>query len=296
MRSSPKHARFPARFFESWFDAAAVTGVQKSAALAGVLTAGMAASMARETQLFLKNVLDGPKSDFAELVTATASYLDTNTAKIYGITDPKLTSTPTRFEIPPANPRAGVLTQPAILTQLGLPDRGSVVMRGIWVLERLLCSPPAIPPVDVGDLPDTTAAGKTQRARLAAHRAQPVCAACHESIDGIGLGLEAYDAIGRHADTENGVKLDGAGAFVTPSGERKSFRGAVELGKLVAASEEARLCFIDQWFERNLHRKPTAADARALGPIAQRFTASGNMREVLDGYLASPAFVSRTFR
>ena len=112
-----------------------------------------------------------------------------------------------------------------MLTVTSYANRTSPVLRGKWILENLLGSPPPPPPPNVPDLNESQANGKvlTMRERMAEHRANPVCASCHAKMDPIGFGLENFDAVGglagdrgqQHTDRRvgtlpNGVKFDGA--------------------------------------------------------------------------------------
>jgi hypothetical protein len=104
-----------------------------------------------------------------------------------------------------------------VLTLTSLPGRTSPVLRGKWVMEVLLGTPPPPPPPGVPDLEQTEASrgGRplTTRARMEAHRANPTCASCHRVIDPIGLALDGYDETGRWRIRENGAPLDTRGVL-----------------------------------------------------------------------------------
>jgi hypothetical protein len=111
------------------------------------------------------------------------------------------------------------------------PNRTSPVLRGKWLLETLLGTPPPAPPPGVPPLSDKDEdrAGKTLRQRLEIHRENPVCASCHDRLDPLGFALENFDPIGRWREEENGVKVDAEGAL--PSGQ--TIQGAEGLKKLL---------------------------------------------------------------
>lgn len=128
------------------------------------------------------------------------------------------------------NPRRGGLTgMAAILAGTAYPQRTSPVLRGKWVLEQLLGTPPPPPPANVGQLPEDDRALKetTLRKRLEAHRDKPACAGCHTRLDPPGFALENFDPIGKWRDNENGKPLDATGvmpggrAFGTPQEFRR---------------------------------------------------------------------------
>jgi hypothetical protein len=85
-------------------------------------------------------------------------------------------------------------------------------VRGKWILENLLGTPPAPPPPDVPGFPDDVpGAPQTVRARMEQHRASPACAGCHRVMDPLGLALENFDAIGRWRTEEAGARIDASG-------------------------------------------------------------------------------------
>jgi len=113
----------------------------------------------------------------------------------------------------PDDARRGLLGQGSILTVTSYPNRTSPVLRGKWVLENILGTPPPAPPANVPDLEENQPGqqARSVRERLEEHRANPVCASCHRLIDPAGLALENFDAIGRWRTREEGGMVDAAG-------------------------------------------------------------------------------------
>jgi hypothetical protein len=114
----------------------------------------------------------------------------------------------------PDDTRRGVLGQGSILVQTSLANRTSPVLRGKWVMEVLLGTPPPPPPPNVPDLEATAEAEdgrlRTVRQRMEQHRANPACASCHKMIDPIGLALENFDVTGAWRIKDNGAPVDAA--------------------------------------------------------------------------------------
>src|SRR5205807_2099068 len=117
----------------------------------------------------------------------------------------------------PDAPRPGVHGHGSILTPTSHADRTSPVLRGKWVLEGLLGTPPPPPPPNVPDLEATAEAEggrlRTVRERMEQHRANPACTSCHRMIDPIGLALENFDVTGAWRIKDNGMPVDATSVF-----------------------------------------------------------------------------------
>jgi len=107
--------------------------------------------------------------------------------------------------------RRGLLGQGSILAVTSHAERTSPVLRGKWILENLLGTPPPPPPQDVPALEDRSEKARTVRARMEQHRANPVCASCHKIMDPLGFALENFDAVGAWRTEEEGAPIDPAG-------------------------------------------------------------------------------------
>jgi Protein of unknown function (DUF1588)/Protein of unknown function (DUF1585) len=116
--------------------------------------------------------------------------------------------------------RRGLLGQGSILTVTSYPDRTSPVLRGKWILENILGTPPPPPPPNVPAFPDNPETGKalTVRERMETHRNNPVCASCHRVMDPLGFSLENFDAIGQWRTREVGGAVDAAGQLADGTG------------------------------------------------------------------------------
>jgi mono/diheme cytochrome c family protein len=120
---------------------------------------------------------------------------------------------PRWLDLPKGSSRGGLLGMPAVLAVGSYPYRTSPVLRGAWILEALLGTPPPPPPGEVPPLERQASAEapKTVREMLTQHRANPACATCHSRIDPLGFALENYDFIGRWRDQDNGKPVDNRG-------------------------------------------------------------------------------------
>ncbi|MEX0618428.1 MAG: DUF1592 domain-containing protein [Pseudohongiellaceae bacterium] len=171
-------------------------------------------SFRHETELFIGGTLRSDTS-ILELLSADYTYLNERLARHYGI--PGIYGS--RFRkaaLPDTSQRGGLLANGALLTVTSYPGRTSPVLRGKWLLDNMLGTPPPPPPANVPILPDAEAGEvpTSIRERLTRHREDPVCASCHNVIDPLGFALENFDVIGawRHYD-EVGNPVDPDGTY-----------------------------------------------------------------------------------
>ncbi|HZW60118.1 MAG TPA: DUF1588 domain-containing protein, partial [Woeseiaceae bacterium] len=171
-------------------------------------------AMRRETQLFFHHLVQENKS-MLELYSANYSYMNERLAQHYGIAG--VTGEEFRKVYYPDDTRNGILGHGSILAQTSLGNRTSPVLRGKWVVEVLVGTPPPPPPPGVPDLSETKGVKDgevlTTRRRMEMHRANPVCAACHKVMDPVGLALDNFDVTGKWRIRENGVPLDTQSTF-----------------------------------------------------------------------------------
>lgn len=187
-------------------------------------TPALARAMKAETRLWFGEVFRGNRS-LLDLIEAEETYLDATLARHYGIAG---VTSPTMERVTLTTPhRGGILGMGSVLTATSTPVRTSPVLRGVWVMERLLGEDAGEPLADAGELPGNAGEtrGKTLREELAIHRDRAECAGCHDRIDPPGFGLEQFDAIGRFREREAGRPVDATG--VMPDGTE--FTGVTEL-------------------------------------------------------------------
>ena len=172
-------------------------------------------ALLRETELFVESQLREDRS-VVDLLDADYTFVNERLARHYGIPN-VYGSRFRRVDLP--DERRGLLGHGSILTVTSPATRTSPVARGKWVLENVLGAPPPPPPPDVPDLPERAGDGRgaSLRARLEAHRANPVCSSCHARMDPLGFALENFDAVGRwRAADAAGAPIDSSG--VLPDG------------------------------------------------------------------------------
>ena len=232
-------------------------------------------AMRKETELFIGSVLREDRS-VLDLVGANYTFLNERLARHYGI--PNLYGADfRRVTFDPDSPRGGLLGQGSILTVTSYATRTSPVLRGKWLLDNILGTPPPPPPANVPDLREKNEAGKvlSMRERMAQHRAKPECAVCHNTMDPMGLPLENFDAVGRWRDRgETNQPIDAAGAL--PDGATK-FAGPVGLRQaLVGRGDLFVTTFIEKLLIYALGRGLEYYDAPAIRGIAAEAARHGN--------------------
>jgi hypothetical protein len=176
----------------------------------------------QETELLFNSIVREDRN-VVDLLTADYTFLNERLAKHYGIPG-VYGSQFRRVSLGPDNPRRGLLGQGSVLTVTSLATRTSPVLRGKWILENILGTPPPEPPPNVPPLkengPRPNDKGTeiieypTVRQRMEEHRTNPVCASCHKMMDPIGFSLENFDAVGQWRTRDGGNPVDAAGQLV----------------------------------------------------------------------------------
>jgi len=148
-----------------------------------------------------------------DLLDANFTILTNRLAKHYNLTLKDLSQQPKHADLPTDSHRGGILTMAAVLAVSSYPQRTSPVLRGKWILETVLGTPPPPPPATVPALKEEHEGDAPQalRERLEEHRRDPVCASCHNRIDPLGFALENFDVLGRWRGNDNGKAIDNRG-------------------------------------------------------------------------------------
>jgi hypothetical protein len=187
----------------------------------------------QETDLFVDSQLRENRS-IPELLTADYTFVNERLARHYRI--PNVYGSRFRRVTFADGQRGGLLGQGSILTVTSYPNRTSPVLRGKWLLENILGTPPPPPPANVPALKDKGDDGSPQsvRARLESHRKNPVCASCHAQMDPLGFALENFDAIGAWRTRELGKPIDSSGVLLGGT----EFQGIAGLRNILAGRRE----------------------------------------------------------
>ena len=214
MLADPRAEALATRFASQWLRLQDTEDNQPEPYLYPDFTGQLRDDMVRETRLFFDHLVQEDRS-LLELFTADYTFLNDRLARHYGI--PGVSGNHFRRVQYPDPGRRGVLGHGSVLMLTSMSARTSPVLRGKWVMEVLMGTPPPPPPPDIPELEATEAAADgrllTTRERLALHSSNPTCNACHRFMDPIGLALDGYDVTGRVRVRENGAPLDTRGTF-----------------------------------------------------------------------------------
>ena len=187
----------------------------------------------RETELFVESIIREDRS-VLDLLNANYTFVNERLARHYRI--PNVYGSHFRRVTLKQDERRGLLGQGSILTVTSYPNRTSPVLRGKYILENILGTPPSPPPPNV----DTTLEQKqgeepkSVRALLEQHRRNPTCASCHRVMDPLGFALENFDGVGEWRLKETGGPIDSTGQMGTGT----SVDGPVGLRKAILAQPE----------------------------------------------------------
>lgn len=219
MLADPKSDRFVNDFLDSWLTLGALGEPPPDRGMFGqYYRDDLEAAMRRETFLFTRHILDGGRS-IDEFIQSDYTFANPPLARLYGLGSRLPGRGFAKLDLA-GSPRGGLIGQASVLTVTANGVDTSPIVRGVWLLENLLGTPPSPPPPDVEPLDPDIRGAKTIRDQLVKHRSDPACAECHRKIDPLGFALEPFDAIGRYrsAYPKGRGKIDASGEL--PGGVR----------------------------------------------------------------------------
>jgi hypothetical protein len=291
MLDDPRSREAVGRFISQWLHLD-LEGVEKDPELYPQFDDALRASMAASIEAFIDHVMWEQNGSLTELLTADYAFVDERLAAIYGI-EGVTGDALVRRDVNSAE-RLGLLTHPALLSVLSLPNQSSPVERGAFVRQQLFCQHLPPPPEDLVVVPPDPDPSMSTRDRFIAHREDPACAGCHQLMDPIGFGLENYDAIGMYRlEEENGQPVDARGELFETD-QDGPFEGGTELSSRLSESEMVRRCVTEQWFRFTFGRTQSAEEECMLDDVYTAFEASDwDIREALIALTRTDAFLYR---
>jgi hypothetical protein len=286
---TPQASSGVAAFYGELFKLRDLSSLSKDVTAYPAFSRELASSMSQETTMLIDDIVFKRNSDFRELFDAPYTFVDSRLAAHYGLNPPATAGVFEKRTL--GGGRAGLLGQASFLSLFSPFATTSPTRRGKFILETLLCRDIAPPPPGViTKLPDDPP-GKpqTMRQRLEEHRKNPTCAACHASMDGIGLALEKFDGIGTQRDLENGLPIDTASSLAGLG----SFSSPAELGKLLRNDPSAGPCVVRNFFRNSMGHVETPGEAKTIAALDASFAAGGfKVKSLLADIVSSPAFLA----
>ncbi len=228
MLADPKSAALVQDFGGQWLQIRALESVKPDPIRFERWDEYLRLSMRRETELFFQHIIAEDRS-VLEFIDANYSFLNDRLGHHYGI---PVSGPDFRKVDLTDSKRGGILTHASVLTVSSYANRTSPVLRGKWILENILNTPPPDPPPDVPTI-DEAAVGKTGtlRQQMEQHRSNAACRSCHARMDPLGFSMENFNAIGVWRDKEGDFPIDATGTL--PDGQ--TFEGPGGLKAVLAA-------------------------------------------------------------
>jgi cytochrome c553 len=233
------------------------------------------ASMRQETRLFTRHLLDGNQS-IANFLDSDFTFVDEPLARHYGLAPPPGSG----FAMVPLadRRRGGLLGQASVLTVTANGIDTSPVVRGIWLLENILGTPPSPPPPDVEPLDPDVRGATTIREQLEKHRKVATCYECHRKIDPPGFALENFDAVGAWREKYDAAG-DGKALAIDPAGQLPDGRAFADVAGLKtllkSRLDQFAHCLTEKLLSYALGRMLTPADRPRVSRIAAEARSQG---------------------
>jgi len=289
MLADPKALRSFHGFVRDWLSVSALSNTQRSAAAFPEFSPALLHAMERDLLFQMTEVLYNQDKPLSTLMKKIPDTVDVELAPILGFQKTKESGN-VKVELPPE--RTGILTHPAFSTLLSVGDGPNAVKRANYTLERFLCITLPPPPVEGGVFKATSLpVDATTRDKFKVHSDNPSCAACHSMMDGIGLSLERYDALGKHRiKYASGKEIDPSGSF-KGAGLDLNFKDVIDfqLKLSTVGASQVNNCFVTNVFENAVRSKLDDSLACAAEEVAKK-TAQGGYKTIVKEIVKSPAF------
>jgi hypothetical protein len=293
MLADPRAETLATNFARQWLRLQGIQDLVPEPTIFPEYSTSLGASMRREVELFFASFMREDR-DVLDLLTADYTYVDEVLARHYGLPvqqGPRFR----RVELSDSN-RFGLLGKAGILTMTSLANRTSPVARGKYVLEVLIGTPPPNPPAAVPAFKEAVENENPMsvRERMSEHRDNPVCSACHQIMDPIGLALENFDAIGLWRINDGGSRIDASGAMF----DGTELDGPVSVRQAILDRSEAFVgSFTENLLAYGLGRVLDHRDMPTVRSIASEADREGNrFSSFVIGIVESRSFQMRVAR
>lgn len=289
MLADPRARSAARRFVSDWLHLERLDTLSVDRTLFPGWVDGLEEDMEEETLRFFDHLVWDLERELPDLFDADLTFASAELAALYGLPEVDDATAPRSLVGVPE--RGGLLTQASLLTVGG--NRGSLVERGLFVLETLLCGSVEAPPVDVVMMMGDVAPGVTQRTFSEQRMASSVCGSCHVQMDPFAYALERFDGIGGYAEVDrfgNALRADGLMA-IPDDPNPIPYRDVDELSSALADHPRVRACFVLKGAQYALGRRLVAEDGCHLQAMRDRFESSPRTwPELVVAVATSPLF------
>ena len=289
MIADPRSSALADNFAGQWLETRNLDAIRPAAEKFPEWTPELRDAMRAETAMFFDEVLKS-NSPISDLLDARYTFLNESLARFYGIEG--VTGSEFRRVELETEKRGGVLTHGSVLAVSSYPTRTSVVLRGRYILENILGTPPPPPPPNVPSIDEEgTGAALSLRQQMEKHRSDPGCASCHSKMDPLGFALENYNAIGKWRTTDGKFPVDASG--VLPDGSR--FNGPAEMrATLLRKLPQFAHAVTEKMLTYSLGRGLDVKDRPAIAAITRNWkTSDYRLEDLIFEIVRSVPFQSR---
>jgi len=290
MLADPKAAALVTHFGGQWLQIRNLDQTEPDETVFPGWDSELREAMRRETELFLEAVMREDRR-ITDLLDADFTFLNERLARHYGIQGVEGQEF-RRVSLKPGSGRGGVLTQGSVLTITSVPTRTAPVLRGKWILEQILGTPPPPPPPNVPPIEEGAEASKsaTLRQRLELHRSKAECMPCHQKMDPLGFALENFDGIGAWRESDGGGPIDSSAEL--PGGRK--FEGASGLKAILRQHPDFPKALASKMLTYALGRGLEPADRPAVQALVETLEKNDfKFSSLLLGVVESEPFLKR---
>jgi hypothetical protein len=273
---------------DGWFGGTGLLGKTKDSGLFPGYTAELGQSLWQSKHRFIEQLMWETGGSLAELLTSEQIWVNAPVAGFLGLPTP----TAAEWELvnAPGGQRRGILTHPALMAQLASTDETSVVHRGLFLYNVVLCQPMSPPPAGAVEEGLAVAQQLEDERQRAVYRAeQPVCNSCHVAFDPYGLAFEKYDAAGQYLPD-----ADASASVRAPASIAGEYTDAAALMTQLATAPELAQCASKQLVSYALEAVAGEAEACVVEQVHERFKASpGTLVDLFRSLASAPAMYQR---
>lgn len=314
MMEDPKAADGLWSFFEQWLALDEVSALNKDPSIFTGYEPNISELLATEARLFVEEVVFKER-DMRALYNASFSFQNRRLLEYYahggegvpygGSVESSLEwaeehrtgalplPSGALFERVELNPerRQGLMTRGAVLALTTKANAGDPVHRGLFIRERLLCTPLPPPPPDIVVVAPDPDPSLTTRQQFAIHSEEPACAGCHKLMDPLAWAFERFDASGRWRETENGQEIDERGEIVATLDIDGPYQGPIEMAERLASSEQVQRCVVLNMVRYAYGRAEVTEDLCEVNDLYERYEEGGyDFLSLLKGVVRSASF------